>query len=488
MKKYIAIFFTITVPFLLSAQNNLKSKIPELQSFIKEKMAAGKVPGFSVAVSQNDKILWEEGFGLADKEKQIAATAHTSYPVGSVSKTMTMTAIMQLVNEKKINLDAPVSKYLKKAHITAGNFNADRVTVRRVASHTAGLARHTTMYYLDEDVTPHSLPQLINDYAFIMRPPGESYEYSDMGYGILSQVVEDVSGEPFSAYMQKNIFGKIHMDDSFFDTGFHRERTIAASYTRGEKMRDYYSPVYGAASANSSVHDIALLGMFLLNKKYAANLMEIQKPLAQRSASYAYGMALHIYDNYGGPKVLIHHGHNGYATTTFFLLPSLNLCITAAANSSTSLPEEVGEKIMSLLVPGFDMNLLNTQRRTWNPPSSPFQTTEPYIGNWKGFIQFDTMKIPLQLWFQPDGDIHVQLRNQYRTLLNGVRQQEGYLRGSFNSDLDIPGAKNYPSNLHLKIKLRSDSLINGSITQSSNGGTDRISVLSYPVEFIKSKQ
>lgn len=113
---------------------------------------------------------------------------------------------------------------------------------------------------------------------------------------------------------------------------------------------------------------------------------------------------------------------------------------------------------------------------------------EAWLGHWKGEIAFDTLKIPLQLWFQADGDVHVQLQNQYRTLLNGTRLQEGYLRGSFNGELNIPGLKNYPSNLHLKIKLRGAEAMNDSLTQSSNTGTDRVSVLSYAVNLLKEKQ
>src|SRR5690348_8075895 len=112
------------------------------------------IPSLVVAVAKGNTVLWEEGFGWADRERRIAATPHTLYSLASISKPITATALMILKERGVLNLEHPINHYLgeRKLHARVGNI--DEATVRRVANHTSGLPLHSQFFYQDEPDLP----------------------------------------------------------------------------------------------------------------------------------------------------------------------------------------------------------------------------------------------------------------------------------------------------------------------------------------------
>ena len=106
-----------------------------VRSRIEQLVEEDKVPSMAVAVAREGEILWERGFGLADREGGCPATEHTSYALASISKSLTATALMVLVQRQLIDLDAPVNDYLEEIKVRARVGDAGKATVRRVASH-----------------------------------------------------------------------------------------------------------------------------------------------------------------------------------------------------------------------------------------------------------------------------------------------------------------------------------------------------------------
>ncbi len=493
MKHRLFLFVCITAFFTANSQSLPKDSIENLSRFITEQIQKQKIPGISVAVIRNDSILWEDGFGFADAESKIKATAHSSYPVGSVTKTMTMAALLQLMNSKNISLDSPVNNYLHTAKISAGNYSADSITIRQLGSHTSGLSRHTFLCFEDESATCVPLPELIRKYAMPARPPGESYEYSDLGYGVLAQLITELAAKNYGSFMS-SFFDQLKMKDSFTDTGFIKIKETTASYTAsGKRLPLYYCPTQGEGSAYSSAHDVALFGMYYLNifKNKTSTLnrsfTEMQRPHVPRAPGYSYGLAFHLYENYGGYRMLVHHGHNGFATTAFFVIPETNLCVAVCSNTSTGFVTEVADKVFEILLPRYDYPQLLIESAKWNIAPTAYKVDSSYIGDWRGFIRIDTTKVPFDIRFQADGDIHVRIQRQYTMLLNGVRMEGDYIRGSFRSDIPAKDAEKYSYNLHVKVKMRPGGIMNGSITVSSYG-TERTNVLSWPVELKKSQR
>ena len=121
--------------------------LDSLRAHIRRLMDSTGTASIAVAVARNGRIIWEEGFGFADIERRTPATPTTLYSMASISKPLTATGVMKLVEQGKIDLDRPANDYLGSAKITGLAGSASDATVRRVMSHTAGLPLHYRFFY-----------------------------------------------------------------------------------------------------------------------------------------------------------------------------------------------------------------------------------------------------------------------------------------------------------------------------------------------------
>ena len=167
------------------------------------------VPSIAVAVAKDGNILWEEGFGWADREKRIPATAHTLYSLSSITKTFTATGLMLLVRVGKVDLDKPVNDYLGDAKLTGRAGDTSKATVRSIANHSSGLPPHYQYFYEGEPFRPPNMDEVILHYGILVRPPGERYEYSNLGYGILGEVISRAMGQPYRDFIRQEVFAKL---------------------------------------------------------------------------------------------------------------------------------------------------------------------------------------------------------------------------------------------------------------------------------------
>lgn len=124
----------------------------------------------------------------------VAATAHTPYSLASVTKAITGTAVTVLASRGRLDLDRPINAYLGRAKVRSRLWDADDATVRRIANHTAGL----TTYARDcETARDCAIDETIRRYAIVVRPSGAGFDYSNLGYAILGDVVARVSGRTY---------------------------------------------------------------------------------------------------------------------------------------------------------------------------------------------------------------------------------------------------------------------------------------------------
>src|SRR2546427_8602320 len=121
-----------------------------VRDLIRARLVEQIIPSLAVAVARDGEILWEEGFGWADREHRVPATEHTMYSLASISKPITATGLMVLKEQGKLDLDRPINDYLGAAKLNAWIGDAADATVRRVANHTSGLPLHWHFFYEDE--------------------------------------------------------------------------------------------------------------------------------------------------------------------------------------------------------------------------------------------------------------------------------------------------------------------------------------------------
>jgi CubicO group peptidase (beta-lactamase class C family) len=156
-----------------------------IRADIEREIAAGRATGVAVALTQKGRIVWQEGFGWADKERGRRVTPDTPFSLASVTKPFTTTALMVLVAANEVSLDARANDYLGTAKIRAGVGNPDEVTVRALASHSAGLPGTFQIFPVGGALKQPSMDEVIRNHGVLVSPPNERFQYSNVGMGSL---------------------------------------------------------------------------------------------------------------------------------------------------------------------------------------------------------------------------------------------------------------------------------------------------------------
>ena len=213
---------------LFDFETQLAEMLPPLQE-------AYLVPGVAVGVIHDGEVFLKRGFGFADVEKERPVDAATAFNIGSISKTVAAWGVMKLVESGKVDLDAPVSRYLTRWQLPASAFDHDSVTVRRLLSHTSGLSLHGYSGFRPNDLLPsieESLSGATNGAGavYVAHEPGSKWQYSGGGYTLAQLIVEEVTGEPFAAFMESEVFVPLGMTDSSYVWDEHVDRIAATPY------------------------------------------------------------------------------------------------------------------------------------------------------------------------------------------------------------------------------------------------------------------
>lgn len=236
-------------------QKKLNDKLPVL-------MKKYGVPGVEIAVIDEDKISIMS-YGYADISTKKPITSDTIFQVGSISKTVTAWGAMKLVEEGKIDLDAPIEKYLKKWPLRETQFNSKGVTLRRILSHTAGLSLRgyagvkpsKNLVSIEESLRGKS--NGAGDVK-IIHEPGSKFQYSGGGYTLLQLVIEEVSGMPFAQYMEQEILKPLGMNNSTFEWKEElKPKTSKAYGVLSQELPNYIFTEKAAAGLYTTAADLA---------------------------------------------------------------------------------------------------------------------------------------------------------------------------------------------------------------------------------------
>jgi CubicO group peptidase (beta-lactamase class C family) len=179
-------------------------------------MAAQRVPGLALGIVEGDRIIYVRGFGTADDSGN-DVTPQTPFIIGSVSKSLTALAVMQLVEANKIELDAGVQRYLPWFGVADKQASAE-ITVRDLLNHTSGLSTKTGRSFEGDSFTSDTaLEQAVRKLksAALTAPVGSKYQYSTVNYSVLGLIVQTVAGQPYERYVQTRIFDPLQMRDSY---------------------------------------------------------------------------------------------------------------------------------------------------------------------------------------------------------------------------------------------------------------------------------
>jgi CubicO group peptidase (beta-lactamase class C family) len=194
---------------------------------VEEEMEEDSVPGLALAIVRGDEVVHLRSFGTTEPDGR-PVTPKTSFVLGSMSKSFTALATMQLAEKDKVELDAPVQRYLPWFRVASSEASA-RITVRHLLNQTSGLPENASRGR-GADSTLEAHVRALSDVE-LAHPPGTTYEYSSPNYQVLGLIVQEVSGQSFGEYVRQNIFNPLGMDDSFVSqTETQRADTMASGH------------------------------------------------------------------------------------------------------------------------------------------------------------------------------------------------------------------------------------------------------------------
>lgn len=318
-----------------------------LEREIQHAMEATQAPGLALAIVKEQEVVYARGFGVTSVEDgQLPVTPQTLFGIGSVTKSLVGTALMRLVEQEILHLDAPICQYLPWLQQT--NRAMQHITLRQLLSHTAGLPhRHITHGPRSNEAVAATIQQEIA-YTRLIAPPGKIYMYSNLGFVLAGHIAEVVTQKQFPDLMQELMFAPLHMTRTLFD------RTTAMTYplalpheldsTGGMRVKHTFvdnavgNPAGLALSTILDLSNFALLyhgeGCFgqerLLN---TSTLAEMQHPQAKMHTpiDLAYGLSWFI-AHYRGQRCVMHYGSMMSYMGEIRFFPAEKLTVIALSN------------------------------------------------------------------------------------------------------------------------------------------------------------
>jgi len=328
----------------------------QIDSMAAAALAAWPAVGLSIAVLRGRDTIVLKGYGRADLENDLPATARTVYRIGSITKQFTAAAVMQLVEQGKISLDDTIQKFLPAYH-TQGH----HVTIRQLLTHTSGIKSYTSLgpewtSRMRLDLPPDSLTAMFQAKPFDFEP-GTRFLYNNSGYYLLGLIIERASGASYAGYLQQHLFGPLGLDA----TRYCDERPLIAHRARGYERDSARfvnaSPLsmtqpFAAGALCSTVGDLVTWSRSLDAHRpvSAASYAAMTTPATLADGSRTgYGFGLAIGELSGHPRIGHGGGINGFLSQ-LDNYPADTLTIAVLANSESAHPDRLAEDIARLVL------------------------------------------------------------------------------------------------------------------------------------------
>lgn len=464
-----------------------EDRFEPVRARIRATLEEREIPSVAVAVARTGEIIWEEGFGWADRERRIPATAHTPYSVASISKPITATAIMRLVEAGELELDRPANHYLGAGQLVVPGSGrreseAAGATVRRLLSHTAGLPLHYQFFYDGSGYEPPGMDETITRYGILVHPPGEVYQYSNLGYGVLDHIITRVTGRDWADFLESEVFRPLGMTRASVHLPPELEPYAATRYDGGRRPIPFYGFDHAGASAIwSSAHDLVRFGMFHLGDLDTPDVLsrrsirEMQRLATPPDADRGYGLGW-ILDEDRGFRRVYHTGGMPGVSAILALYPAERLVVAVLTNSSDRIVFEVAEAIVEAVLPRYraagsaaDAGPRPGGGRAARPSSGDGRrggsggSRAGLVGTWEGALHTYEGRVPMRLEVRRDGEVRVRLAGQLEALLNFALVERHRIAGRFAATIPTTDARRHVHSVLLDLRLR-DGRLSGPAT------------------------
>jgi CubicO group peptidase (beta-lactamase class C family)/D-alanyl-D-alanine dipeptidase len=249
---------------LVGPAQNYRSVAERLTAFIEREVRVKKLPALAIVLVDDQDIVWARGFGFADPQAKVPATAETIFRVGSVSKLFTDVAVMQLVERGVLDLDAPITNYLPD--FKPGNPFDKPITLRQMMAHRSGLVREPPVgNYFDPTGPPLAKMVESLNQTRLVYPPETKTKYSNAAIATVGFVLEKTQKQPFARYLRRTLLDRLDMKHSSFEPEPPLLKNLAKAVMWTYWGREFPAPTFelGMAPAGSMYTNVLDLGRFL---------------------------------------------------------------------------------------------------------------------------------------------------------------------------------------------------------------------------------
>jgi CubicO group peptidase (beta-lactamase class C family) len=370
----------------------------QLSAYIAHELAAGKIAGLSIALVDDQRVVWAQGFGFADKAAGTPAGPDTLYRMGSISKLFTNTAAMQLVAEGRLALDAPVQQVLPWFRIGSA-WPEPKITLRGLMTHHAGLPRDLAGgMWLKAAPTPErdfraALRALADEQ--LHAPPGLAFSYSNLGLDLVGAMVEAASGEPFEERLQRRVLAPLGMRDALIAAAPPAVPAMARGHFQGVPQIEPALRDVPAGGLTASVSDMARFAMLqfaggrntageaVLPEAWQREMLRVQNAGVALDADFRVGLGWMLTtfgtDTVrGGGPVAHHAGATLYHRSQLMVLPDARLGVVVAANDGAAgdVVNRVAQRALALLLEAKSGVRQSPAIPGFVPPAAPWTSTE----------------------------------------------------------------------------------------------------------------
>ena len=324
-----------------------------IRDFVNGYLEKNKIPGCAVMVRHNGKVVLCQGYGVANVEHSVRVAPQTVFQSGSMGKQFTAMAIMMLVEDKKLALEDPISKYLDVPE------NWSAIRVRHLLTHTSGLGDYPESFSLQRDYTEDELVKMITAQPLAFAP-GEKWSYSNLGYVTLGILIHKVSGKSWGDFLQQRIFAPLDMNRTRAISEADIIPNRAAGYVlkNGElKNQQWVSPSVNNTADGSlyfTAEDLAKWDEGLETRKLISRsgYEQMWSPVKlNNEATAPYGFGWRVAKTDSGHTVLEHGGAwQGFATY-IVRYPEYTLSVAVLCNRAGASASYIAKRIAGFYVP-----------------------------------------------------------------------------------------------------------------------------------------
>lgn len=392
-----------------SAQGADQTPFDSADTAAKAAIERNEIPSVAFGIAQNGRVLHTGAFGFADAEHRLPATTHTAYALASLTKPITATALLTL---RDLPLDTPAVDLLS---LLANNGAADtrlrEVTLDRLLHHTAGLGTYARIYAGEEIANARAFPASLQDYSAPVQTPGRVAEYSNLGYGILGEIIAKRSGMSYEKYVQRHVFTPLKMRHAFIATPQGRRGAVGYDTTLAP-LPLLWNDTPGAGNAYASVEDLLRFGRYHLSPERTKSMqLSPQRVLAMRArdtdnarhSMYGdawYGQGWYVRGDAQRPTLIWHEGGMPGFSTLLALYPVQGIVVAVLINRSDA--QAITQTFADQLV-----------RQVWakapplalNPSAAYSLLAGPsaFAGEWQGSVEVDQAPRPCSIHIDAQG-------------------------------------------------------------------------------------